>query len=114
MAVGRYNARLSRRTRNVAMRGSQHLQPSRRDMQRLAEFVQGCLFLDEHRQKLVDKHAEAWVAIHRNRVVGTGATLDGLLRALKARKVDATACFIKFLTKKKVVHILGGCRVPCR
>ena len=91
----------------VASRARERFEPSKRDMQRLADYVQGFLYLEKHRKRLVKQHPDQWVAVHRDKVVAAEPTLDELHRALKARKVDSLACFKKLLTKKKVTYILG-------
>jgi hypothetical protein len=63
-------------------------------------------FIGKHRQQLLDKYAEEWVAILNGEVVAHHKDLKQLMRALGAKKVSPEEAVVDFITRDEQVLVL--------
>jgi len=73
----------------------------------LAEFRTDRQYYQRHYEDLLREHAEQWVAIYHEQVVGAAADVDDLLSGLTRAGVPTEKAFIEHVTRKDDVFILA-------
>lgn len=72
----------------------------------LERFKRDTQFYEAHRQDLLGKYPEQWVAIFDERVVGTAPDFDQLLDDLQTRHMPVGKVLVEHLTTKDELLIL--------
>jgi len=72
----------------------------------LQRFRRDVAYYAEHRERLLARHPEQWVAIFEQQLVGVAADPPALFAALQQRQIPAGQALIKHLTRKHPVLIL--------
>jgi hypothetical protein len=72
----------------------------------LRRFDQDAEYFESHQEELLARHAEEWVAIYDDEVVGAAPELDDLLAALRERGIPAGQAFVEFVTSHQEPLIL--------
>jgi hypothetical protein len=63
------------------------------------------LFIDEHRQELLKKHDDEWIAVYNSEVVANSKKYDVLRRKITRLKLPIKEVVIKFLSSRKIVTL---------
>ena len=69
------------------------------------QYSNSVLFIDEHRQDLLKKHDDEWIAVYNSAVVASSKKYDVLARKLTRLKVPINEVVIKFISSRKVVTL---------
>ncbi len=72
----------------------------------LEGFKRDAQYYEAHRQDLLGKYPEQWVAIFNEEVVGTAPDFDQLLDNLEAKHMPVGKVFVEHLTSKDELLIL--------
>ena len=72
----------------------------------LQRFRRDVAYYVEHRERLLARHPEQWVAIFDQQLVGVAADPRALVAALKQRQIPAGQALIKHLTRTHPVLVL--------
>ena len=72
----------------------------------LRRFRTDALYYEAHRQELLQKYPEHWVAILNEEVVGADTDFDQLLNQLEQKGVPGERVFIEHATEKDELLIL--------
>jgi len=72
----------------------------------LERVKQDVAFLEEQRTILLQKYPEEWVAIFGGRVVSHDPQLPELLRALQRLSIDPRRTVVRFMSRRKRLHVL--------
>jgi hypothetical protein len=63
------------------------------------------LFIDEHRQALLKKHDDEWIAVYNSKVVANSKKYDVLVRKIMRLKLPIKEVVIKFLSSREIVTL---------
>lgn len=63
-------------------------------------------YLDEHRQELLERYPERWVAVYNLRVVGAAKDLRRLIGKLEKQGIPPGEVYREFLTRNEPLLIL--------
>ncbi len=75
--------------------------------QEFAGFRNDTAYFEVHRQELLEKYSDQWVAVYNQEVVGVSADARLLLDALKVKKrIPLGQVVVKYLPKKEELLIL--------
>lgn len=72
----------------------------------LEEFAADTEYFEQHRQELLTRYLERWVAVYRKQVVGAAKTLPRLLAQLERKAIPKGRAYIEYLTEKEELLIL--------
>lgn len=72
----------------------------------LEQHRQDAEYFQQHRQELLDRYPERWVAIYNQEVVGAAKDQRRLLRQLERKGIPAGRVFREYLTDKEELLIL--------
>jgi Family of unknown function (DUF5678) len=72
----------------------------------LRRFRNDALYYEAHREELLQKYPEQWIAVLNEEIVGADADFDGLLQQLDKKGVPAERVFIEHATRKDELLIL--------
>ena len=72
----------------------------------LQRFKRDTAYYEQHREELLEKYPEQWVAIFREKVVGASPDLDQLFDDLESKGVPLGQGLIEYLTRRNEVWIL--------
>ena len=74
----------------------------------LERFGSDAEYLDRHRQELLGRYPERWVAIYNHQVVGAAKDLKGLIRQLERKGIPPASAYREYLTAKEELLILAS------
>jgi hypothetical protein len=74
--------------------------------QELDQFSADMAYFDAHRDELLARFPERWVAVYRNRVVGTAKQLPQLMAQLDRKRMPRGSVFVDYVTAKDDLLIL--------
>ena len=74
--------------------------------QEVERFKQDAQYFEEHRDALLERYSEQWVAIYDGKVAGAGHDVDNLLEDLHSRGIPVGHAVIEYLTRKEDILIL--------
>ena len=63
-------------------------------------------YYEEHREELLKKYSDKWVAIYEEHVVGTAKDLSQLITRLQKEEIPKGRAFVEYLTEKEDLLIL--------
>ncbi len=69
------------------------------------QYSSSVLFIDEHRQELLKKHDDEWIAVYNSAVVANSKKYDVLLRKITRLKLPIKEVVIKFISSRKIVTL---------
>ena len=69
------------------------------------QYSNSVLFIDEHRQDLLEKHDGEWIAVHNSEVVASSKKYDVVTRKITRLKLPIKEIVIKFISSRKVVTL---------
>ena len=69
------------------------------------QYSNSVLFIDEHRQELLKKHDNEWIAVYNSEVVASSKKYDVLVRKVSRLKLPIKEVVIKFISSRKVVTL---------
>jgi hypothetical protein len=72
----------------------------------LARFQRDIAYFEAHREDLMARYPEEWIAIYNEAVVGAAAELESLLFTLREHRVPPEAALVKHLSRNEDVLIL--------
>jgi hypothetical protein len=72
----------------------------------LERFKQDVAYYESHREELLEKHPEQWVAIFNRNVVGVAPDLEVLLHNLEKQGLSTAQALVKHVTRREDVLIL--------
>jgi hypothetical protein len=78
-------------------------------------FTRDGLYLDQHRQELLERYPDQWVAVYNQEVVGAAKDPKQLVRQLKRRGIPPGETYWERLSTEEEVWILAvsvGARIP--
>ncbi len=74
--------------------------------QRLQRFQRDIDYYETHREELLNRYPEQWVAIFNEQVVDTAPTVEQVLRGLRAKGVPPGQGLVEHLTRHDELLIL--------
>ena len=74
--------------------------------QELERFRSDAEYYDQHREELLQRYPECWVAIYRHEVVGAAKNIKPLVKQLERRGIPPGDVFRKYVTDKDELLIL--------
>ncbi len=74
--------------------------------QRLRRFQRDIDYFEAHREELLDRYPEQWIAIFNEQVVGTAPTVEQVLDGLSAKGVPPGQGLVEQLTRHDELLIL--------
>lgn len=74
--------------------------------QELERYRNDALYFEEHRQELLERYPEQWVAVYNREVAGTAKRLPQLLRQLEKHGLPRADVFIEHISAKDDLLIL--------
>lgn len=66
----------------------------------LDRFKEDSEYFEEHRNELLQKYPEQWIAIFNRKVAGTAPTFDGLLDVLEGKDIPLGEAVVDRLSRK--------------
>ena len=69
------------------------------------QYSNSVLFIDEHRQDLLKKHDEEWMAVYYSQVVASSKKYDVLVRKVTRLKLPIKEVVIKYISSRKVATL---------
>lgn len=72
----------------------------------LKRFQRDTAYYEQHREELLEKYPEQWVAIFNEQVVGASPDFYALLDGLQAKGVPVGQALVEFVTREDVLLIL--------
>jgi hypothetical protein len=72
----------------------------------LERFNADMLYFDRHRQELLEKYPEHWVAIYKQQVAGASKDQKRLIRQLDRKGIPPARAFVDYLTDRDELLIL--------
>lgn len=69
------------------------------------QYSNSVLFIDEHRQELLKKHDDEWIAVYNSKVLASSKKYDVLVRKVSRLKLPIKEAVIKFISSRKVVTL---------
>ena len=76
--------------------------------QELERHRQDALYFQQHRQELLERYPERWVAIYNQQVVGAAKDHKRLVRQLERKGIPAGRVFREYVTDKEELLILAA------
>ena len=76
--------------------------------QRLQRFQRDIDYYEGHREELLDRYPEQWVAIFNEQVVDTAPTIEQVLIGLRAKGVPPGQGLVEHLTRHDELLILAS------
>ncbi len=76
--------------------------------QRLQRFQRDIDYYEAHREELLDRYPEQWVAVFNEQVVSTAPTVEQVLRGLSAKGVPPGQGLVEHLTRHDELLILAS------
>jgi len=74
--------------------------------QELDHYRNDALYFEHHRQELLRRYPERWIAVYDQQVVGTAKRLPQLLKQLEKRGLPRGRVFIEHVSAKEDLLIL--------
>jgi hypothetical protein len=71
----------------------------------LERFKQDVAYYESHREELLEKHPEQWVAIFNRNVVAVAPELEALLHNLEKQGISSAHALVKHMTQREDVLI---------
>jgi len=72
----------------------------------LERYRMDALYFEQHRQDLLHRYPERWIAVYNQEVVATARRLPQLLQQLENRGLPRAQVFIEHVSAKEVLLIL--------
>ncbi|MCX6022465.1 MAG: DUF5678 domain-containing protein [Chloroflexi bacterium] len=73
----------------------------------LERFRDDALYLDKHRQELLDQYPERWVAVYEHQIVAVAKDMQKLVEKVKQKGLSPGHVYRAFLSAKDDVLILS-------
>jgi Family of unknown function (DUF5678) len=90
------------------MQISQHIDPEVEED--LARYQADADYFNAHRDELLSRYPEQWVAVYKQEVVGTAKNMNKLVKKLEKRGIRPGRTYREFLTHKDELLILPAQR----
>jgi hypothetical protein len=74
--------------------------------QELERFTRDMRYVDEHRQELLGRYPERWIAVYNQQVVGVAKDPKRLVRQLERKGISSGQVFREYLTEQEDLLIL--------
>lgn len=82
---------------------------TRKDKKDINQFKRDTLFLEKHRDELVSKHPNRWVAVYKRQVQAVDSDLKNLLKTLDQKGLPRGQTVVEFLsTERKLLIVPHG------
>ena len=72
----------------------------------LQRFKKDTAYYEEHREELLKKYPDRWVAIYDEQLVGAAKVLNRLIAQLQKKGVPRGRAFVEYVTEKEDLLIL--------
>jgi hypothetical protein len=79
----------------------------------LEHFHKDTQYLEAHREELLERYPEQWVAVFNEEVVGASPDFDQLLDDLEGREFSVGKILVDYLTREDAVWILDFGSMIC-
>lgn len=79
---------------------------TRKDKKDINQFKRDALFLEKHRDELVSKHPNKWIAVYNRRVQVVDSNLTKLLKILDQKGLPRGQTVVEFLSTEKKLLIV--------
>ena len=74
--------------------------------QELERFHADAEYFERHRQELLERYPERWVAVYNQEVVGSAKDIKRLVRQLERKGIQPGRTYREYLTEKEELLIL--------
>lgn len=72
----------------------------------LERFTRDTEYYEAHREELLDRYPEQWIAVYEQQVIGAAQDPDDLLEQLQGRNIPIEHAVFQRLTRKEELWIL--------
>lgn len=79
---------------------------TRKDKKDINQFKRDTLFVEKHRDELVSKHPNKWIAVYKRQVQGVDSDLTNLLKILDQKSLPRGQTVVEFLSTEKKLLII--------
>ncbi len=76
----------------------------------LERFTQDAVWVDEHREELVQTYRDRWIAVYNQEVVGAARDLTRLIRQLQRKGISPAHAYHRYVTDKEELLIVFSIR----